>query len=564
MVIFQSLFWKLAKWVIAVFLVIIIGLFFYIPSEIKEGAIEGAKSASQENARQFKLLRKYYNENVVKKVKASSEIKPSFDHKDKPNEIPMPVSMLHDLSEEMKGWETSMQLFSPYPFPWRRDRKMDEFQQRAWDYLTKNPKDVYSEDLIVDGKSIVRAAVADTMVAPGCIACHNSHPQTPKKGWKLGDVRGVIEIKSDISNHISESQATSWKIISWMIVSLLIILGAIYWIFTNVINKKLQSLNDSIEGLATGNSDLTLRLDEKGNDEITSLACCFNRFLENHHGFVSEIATSAQQLSVSSASLSEITQQAKNDSSEQKSQVTMVAAAINQMAASIQQVESNTQKADSSASSARDETLEGQKVVEKNIQVANTLSDEIKNAADVIQALKNDSESIGSILDVIRGVSEQTNLLALNAAIEAARAGEHGRGFAVVADEVRTLASKTQDSTIEIQNMIEKLQSGADSAVSVMDKSLETVTHSVEQTTQTEGNLASITNAVNCIFELNSQIDNAVKEQSMVAEEINKNISTVDTLAHRSSEVSENIAAANEQLSVLANNLSKLVSRFKV
>ena len=262
--------------------------------------------------------------------------------------------------------------------------------------------------------------------------------------------------------------------------------------------------------------------------------------------------------------MSGLTAQARRDSAEQKSQLSLVATAVNEMASTVQEVANNTTTAEQTARNAKDETATGLQVVNENIRITNTLSSEIKNAADVIQALKSDSEGIGSVLDVIRGVSEQTNLLALNAAIEAARAGEHGRGFAVVADEVRTLASKTQQSTVEIQEMIEKLQQGADSAVTVMAKGIDTIEASVQQATQTGESLKSISNSVNGISDINTQIASAIEEQSVVAEDINKNVVLVDDLAHSSEEASNNIAAANQQLNQLAENLATQVSQFKI
>ncbi len=558
-----GLFWKLAKPVIGLFVVSIIILFFYVPSELKDRAIEGATTSSKQTVKQYKILRKYYVENVVGKVKAGSDMKATFDHKSDPKAFPMPVTMLHDLSGLLKNEDTSMQLFSAHPFPYRKSRQMDAFQQDAWNYLNKNPSSEYVVYSEVDGKSRVRVAVADVM-AQGCVNCHNAHPDTPRTGWKVGDVRGVLEVNSDVTEQLAESKYTSMMIVFILTTVLLAILGAIYYVFKNVIATKIAALDNSINDLATGSSDLTVRLDESGDDEISSLARGFNKFLENHRLFIKDISDSAHHLSDASTKLAGISVQAKEDSSEQKSQVTMVATAINEMAESIKEVENNSRAADSSANEAKDETIAGQQVIEENIRVVNQLSVDISDAAGVIQSLKKDSEGIGSVLDVIRGVSDQTNLLALNAAIEAARAGEHGRGFAVVADEVRTLASKTQESTIEIQKMIEKLQRGADSAVAVMDKGLETVAVSVKQTTQTEGNLQSITSAVNHIFELNTQIANAVNEQSTVAEEINRNVVTVDNLAQRSDEASTNIAVANEQLNVQAENLASLVSRFKL
>ncbi|VAW82195.1 hypothetical protein MNBD_GAMMA14-1212 [hydrothermal vent metagenome] len=561
---FGSLFWKLAIPVIALFTVTIVALSFYIPDQIQDRAIEGATSASKQTAKQFKVLRKYYVQNVLKKVKAGSDMKPAINHKDDPKAFPLPATMIQDLSALLKNEGTTINLYSAYPFPNRESRVLDSFQIKAWDYLVKNPESVYVAETKKDGKTIVRVAVADVMVTEGCVNCHNSRADTPKADWKLGDVRGVLEVNSDISEQVAASTATGEKIMFALIGIMLVIVAAIYFVYKVVIARKLTALNNSINDLATGSSDLTQRLDDSGTDEISGLAHGFNKFLENHRTFIKEIAGSAQQLSASSAAMASITSQAKEDATEQKNQISQVATAVHEMAATIQEVARNTTTADDSASKASEETLSGQQVVEDNIRITNTLSNEIEKAAEVIQSLSADSEGIGKVLDVIRGISEQTNLLALNAAIEAARAGEHGRGFAVVADEVRTLASKTQDSTVEIQEMIERLQQGADGAVTVMDRGIETVGASVKQATQTGETLAIITSAVNNISGINAQIACAVEEQSAVAEEINKNVMMVDDLAQRSDEASTNIATSNEQLSYLAENLATLVSRFKL
>ena len=560
----SGLFWKLALPVITLFTVSIVLLSFYIPGQMQNRVVEGAISASQETAKQFKILRKYYVQNILKKVKAGSDMHPAINHKNDPKAFPLPATMIHDLSELLKNEGTTVNLYSAYPFPNRQSRVLDTFQTKAWDYLVNNPKKVFVEESRKNGKAIVRVAIADTMVAEACVNCHNSHPNTPRTGWKLGDVRGVLEINNDISEQIAASTATNTKIIFALVGTLFFVITAIYFVYKFVIDKKLAALNTSIDDLATGSSDLTRRLDDNGNDEISHLAKGFNQFLDNHQTFIKEIAESAQQLSQATTEMADVTIQAKEDSAEQKNQITLVATAVNEMAATIQEVASNTATADESARHAKEETTSGLAVVEDNIRITNTLSSEMEKAAEVIQSLKTDSESIGSVLDVIRGISEQTNLLALNAAIEAARAGEHGRGFAVVADEVRTLASRTQDSTVEIQEMIERLQQGADSAVNVMETGIETVGASVKQATQTGESLKSITETVNSISDINAQIASAIEEQSAVAEDINQNVVTVDNLAQRGEEASGNIAAANEQLRQLANNLAVMVSQFKL
>ncbi len=560
---FGSLFWKLVLPIIILFIITILSLSYYIPNEIKNRVIESATANSKQTAKQFKVLRKYYVKNILKKVTSATNMKPAINHKNNPNAFPLPATMIHDLSVLLKGEGTSVNLYSAYPFPNRKNRVLDSFQIKAWEYLVKNPKGAFVENVNRDGKSFLRVAVADTMVAQGCVNCHNSHPDTPKTGWKLGDVRGILEVNHDISAQADASVVTGFKIITALVGVLIILVAAIYYVYKLVIAKKLIELSGSINDLATGSSDLSKRIDDSGSDEISALAKDFNNFLDHHRIFIKEIADSAQQLSNSSTEMVKVTVQAKENSFEQKNQIGLVATAINEMSASIHEVAKNTAAGDESARMARDETSSGLLVVEDNIRITNVLSEEIEQAATVIQGLKTDSESIGSILDVIRGISEQTNLLALNAAIEAARAGEHGRGFAVVADEVRTLASRTQDSTVEIQQMIERLQSGSDSAVSVMEKGIETVGASVKQAVQTGESLKSITLAVSNIFEINTQVANAIEEQGIVAEDINQNIISVDSLAQYNCESADNIALAYEQLNQLADNLSTLVSKFK-
>ncbi len=559
----NSLFWKLAIPVIVLLLITIVVFSFYIPSQLRQQAINGAIFSANQTAFQYKTLRKYYVENVVNKVKNGSDMNPAIVHKDDQKAIPLPATMIHEIGGLLKNQGTQLSLYSIYPFPNRTDRRLTEFEREAWDFLVKNPKENYSEVVEQGDKTLVKTTIADTMVAKACVDCHNTHPDTPKKGWKLGDVRGVLQITTDISEQLSASSKTSTSILFLLIVVLAVILVALYFVYQGRIANRLSDLNASITGLLDGDNSLSKRLDASGEDEVADVAKDFNRFLDNHSDFIAEIAEAAGQLTQASEQLTSISDQAKSDSMQQKMQVEMVAAAINEMAMSIKSVESSSNAADRCATEARNQTISGQSVVEDNINVVNRLSEDIRSAAEVIQVLKQDCEGIGTILDVIRGVSEQTNLLALNAAIEAARAGEHGRGFAVVADEVRNLASKTQDSTLEIQGVIEKLQKGADSAVAVMDKGLIAVGNSVEQAKITEGNLTSITEAVSEIFELNVQIANAVKEQSIATEDINQNVVKVDNLTSRSDDATTQVTQANEHLNQQARHLMELVDKFE-
>jgi methyl-accepting chemotaxis protein len=242
----------------------------------------------------------------------------------------------------------------------------------------------------------------------------------------------------------------------------------------------------------------------------------------------------------------------------------MVATAMNEMAATAQEVAQNANSAAEAAEGADLEAQKGQQVVTATLREINTLAASVEEAARVIQKLESDSDAIGSVLDVIGNIADQTNLLALNAAIEAARAGEQGRGFAVVADEVRTLASRTQKSTQEIQTMIEQLQSGARNAVAVMAQGTERAKVSVEQATRAGSSLAAITTAVASISDMNMHIARAANQQGEVANEINSNLASITTSVEHTSHSSTQLNSASEELSGLAASLKSLVGHFRI
>jgi methyl-accepting chemotaxis protein len=262
--------------------------------------------------------------------------------------------------------------------------------------------------------------------------------------------------------------------------------------------------------------------------------------------------------------MSAIMEETHRGTQQQQSETSQVVTAMNQMTATVQEVARHATEAAAAANNADQASIEGKQVVINTMKAIEDLSSEVHSAASVIGQLEKDSENIGAVLDVIKGIAEQTNLLALNAAIEAARAGEQGRGFAVVADEVRTLASRTQQSTQEIQEMIEKLQAGAQSAVKVMDDSRSRAEDSVSQAAQAGTSLEAITRAVSQITDMNTQIATAAEQQSSVAEEINRNVVNISDIVDRTAEGAQQTSTASEELANLAGQLQQLVNQFKV
>jgi methyl-accepting chemotaxis protein len=287
--------------------------------------------------------------------------------------------------------------------------------------------------------------------------------------------------------------------------------------------------------------------------------------VKQHLGrIIQEVTTTAQKLAHASETLATTTQATQRDLQHQQTEIQQVATAMDQMAVVVNQVTANTRIAADAADEAKSATLEGRTVVNKTITEINDLAQNVENASQVIQTLETDVSNISKVLDVIRGIAEQTNLLALNAAIEAARAGEQGRGFAVVADEVRTLAGRTQDSTREIQEMIEKLEHGAAQAVQVMQDSRERAQCSVEQAASTGSSLGTIDQAVIAINEMNRQNANSTDEQAGVTEEVHRSITRIRDFSEQTGKSSRAMSESGESVSRLAQDMDRLIKRFKI
>jgi len=329
------------------------------------------------------------------------------------------------------------------------------------------------------------------------------------------------------------------------------------------IRNPLRAVMTMAEEIANGNLAYQIKRDQIGNDELGQLADSCISMQKNLRELVNEIGGAVVQLSSSIEEVSAISEQSSQGMSQQQNEITMVATAMQQMQATVNEVAMNTEDASSSANSATERADQGNQEVQQNIIEIQQVSEVIENAGEMVAQLEKDSASISMVVDVIGGIAEQTNLLALNAAIEAARAGEQGRGFAVVADEVRTLAGRTQDSTRQIVEIIEKLQVRAVEAGAATKQSCEMIRGCVEQTHSTGEKISEIEQAVTQIAAMNIQIASACSEQNSVTEDLSRSVETINVSSSEAATGAGQTAQACIELSQLSLGLKSMVDQFK-
>jgi len=365
----------------------------------------------------------------------------------------------------------------------------------------------------------------------------------------------------EASNSDAQKALTLGMLVTGVTITILLLLG---WSTASSIGTALRSLLGSLKDIASGDGDLTKRIEKTSNDELGDVVDWFNQFVDKLHHSISDVVKSTTPLTALSSDLGSLTGETLSISSEQNRATEQVSLVVEEMVSSVQAVSSNANSASEAANQADKAAKDGREIVDKTVASIIGLAEEVERAGEVIRKLESDTENVGTILDVIKGIAEQTNLLALNAAIEAARAGEQGRGFAVVADEVRTLASRTQDSTQEIQKVIEELQAAAQSAVEVMGQSKQRAQTSVDQASQTGESLAAITERVEAITEMNMQIATAAEEQERAAHSIKENVLGIKDTSEATMRSIQKVEQASTSLVNISGNLQRVTGEFKV
>jgi methyl-accepting chemotaxis protein len=530
----RSLFWKLYIPVCALLVLCAVAAALLLPPVIRQSVEQDAVLAGQDTVKQVKTVRTYYTENVVAKILGKGELKTSVDHRNDPNAVPAPATMIHDLSALLKDEGVSLHVYSPFPFANRKDRRMDSFGEEAWAFLSANPDKTFSRTEVADGKTVVRVAMADRLTAQACVACHNASPLSTKRDWKLGDLRGVMEVTSDRSEQIAKGERITMLILGALAAMVVALAAFIRFVYQRSIAAPLQRAVEVADRITTG--DLTCRIDGGSRDEAGRLFTAMRGMQANLIEITGRIAEASAAISSVSTQVAAGNNDLSQRNQEQGASLQATAAAMDELTSAVRQNADNAQQANQLAVTASNVATRGGEVVGQVV--------------DTMGAITASSRRIADIIGVIDDIAFQTNILALNAAVEAARAGEQGRGFAVVATEVRSLAQRSAAAAKEIKGLI------SDSVERV-----ETGSKLVEQAGRTMQEIVASVQRVTAIM---AEITTASAEQSAGIEQVNQAIARMDHVTQQNAALVEEAAAATDALRQKAGVLSHVVGVFKL
>lgn len=378
----------------------------------------------------------------------------------------------------------------------------------------------------------------------------------PQMNWSLGILIPASIIDSPINNAI-----TTAIIVAFVIIGLI---ALITYFASAKVTQPLVEMRNAMAEIAHGDGDLTKRLEVKSNDEIGALAIEFNTFTDKLRSLLKDTAANTKAVSDAADHLRDVSRATSKEINQERSQVDNVSTAVTQMAATVVEISKNAAQSSDAATKADELVQAGSEQVQDAMREIRALADAISQGVEVVGGLSKESDSIGAVVDVINSIAEQTNLLALNAAIEAARAGEQGRGFAVVADEVRSLASRTQESTTDIRKMVERLQAMSEQTNSVMQEGQTRSQSGVDKTEKVVETLKDITQSIGLVHEQSTHIALATEQQTEVAQDINKSLVAITGLSDKTSQHAEELAVEATQLSAVSGDLKELVGQFKI
>lgn len=431
-----------------------------------------------------------------------------------------------------------------------------------------------------DGKRFVEAMIDGALANSGEFVRYwwetDDHPLSPKLSqaiyieewdWVLGTgfwIDGVEDQVAATQSSVNSAVGAAFTQSLLVALAAVLAIAALALFIARSVVRPLKRAVQAMNEVAQGEGDLTRRLDAHNRDELGELGQAFNAFADQVAELVGHIRTSVGDMNMSIQNLNGIMEQADSGVAQQHHESEQAATAITEMSAASQEVAQSAQEASTAADEAETKVQEAQHVLKEAMSVIEGLADKVEQGVSVVNKLGEESQNIGGVLDVIRGIAEQTNLLALNAAIEAARAGEAGRGFAVVADEVRTLASRTQESTQEIESMINRLQDGSQEVVSVIEQIRTSSNTTVEESRQVEEALAIVLKAANTINNQNAQIASAAEEQTSVSDTINQNMHQIVSVTEQTAAGTQDAIKHTKNLASTASDLDNHVQRYTI
>ncbi len=573
----NSLLWRLIVPLPLALIAAVALTWILIPRMIEQNIAEGAIIQGQQIAAQFQTLSSYYTDRVVAKVVAQGSMRAASDYLTDPDAIPLPATMILDLSDLLAKRNTTIKLYSNYPFPSRANRRLDPFQREALKFLTANPKATFSRAEVQNGKHIVRTAVADIMTTQACVTCHNTTAGSPKTDWKIGDVRGVLEVDSDIDAQLAGGLRLSDYIIVSIISVGLVLLGVLLLAARSVIGP-IREIARQTTKLATGNLNAIVsgvaRQDEIGDmaravevfrrhgleverlrteraerekemaaERKADLGRLADQFRGTVGAIVDAVSATASQLEDAAKTLAESAKLTERCSEsvaatcdEASTNVRSVAGASEQMATSIHEIILQVQ--------------ESKEIADRAVQQAGVTDAQITE-------LSSAAEHIGDVVKLIGAIAGQTNLLALNATIEAARAGESGRGFAIVAQEVKALAAQTAQAAGTIAGKIASMQTATvDSFVAIKEIGI-----TIKRISEIA---AAVTSAINEQGAATSAIANSVQQLALGTSQVATDITEVNRDASETGSAAGQVLSSAKLLSEESAHLKDELDKFLV
>lgn len=507
---------------------------------------------------QTQVTRSYIAKNYVQKIKnmkKSEEIIISQNHLENPQAIPLPATATREISEEIsKMGLFNARLISAQPLNPANAAK-DRFEEEAVKAIQSGAES-YSRIEESNGTMTFRRASADKATTQACIGCH--------AGKQVGDVLGVLSVSIPMEQIRAASNESMQRAGFTLVAVVFATVLTMYFMLRWVIIKPLTAMTAISRDIAEGEGDLTKRVPMNGKDEIAELGKWFNVFIEKLQGMIAKVAHVTDKVASASVELSATAEQMSKGAEGLTTRTAQTATAVEEMNATVAEVAQNSGKAAGMAQETAQTAKSGRDVVTETITGMQHISDAVTQSASIIAALGKSSDQIGEIVRVIEDIADQTNLLALNAAIEAARAGEQGRGFAVVADEVRKLAERTTKATKEIGDMIRQIQHDTKGAVSSMEDGTQKVASGVNLVNKTGEALSKIAEMVTQTSDMIRQIAVAAEEQSVATQHIASDLENVAKVSKESAGGATESAKASHDLSLLASELQSIVGSFKI